>query len=60
MIIQLLLREGGEWWQVQIPNVDAIKDILNTGKYLGQQIHALLIFHNAQPMIYDFALCMWR
>lgn len=60
MIIRLTLKEGGDWWQVEVPNTDSIKSILNTGYWLEQNIYSMMLRYDNSYMIYDFALRQWR
>lgn len=59
MIIQVTLKKGGEWWHIDVPNLDSMKALLNTGRYGGIKIYSVLLILFEQPMIYDFVLKSW-
>lgn len=60
MIIQVTLKKGGEWWSIDLLNLDSLKAMLNTGRYDGIKIYSVLLILFDQPMIYDFVLKSWR
>lgn len=60
MIIQMTLKEGGDWWQVDVHNTDNLKSILNSGRWLEQRIYAIMLRYDNSCMIYDFQLRQWR
>jgi hypothetical protein len=60
MIIEMTLREGGEWWRVDVSNIDNLRGILNTGYWNQQKIYAVMVWYEGSYMIYDFALSSWR
>lgn len=60
MIIQMTLKEGGEWWRVDIYNIDNLKLILNTGYWREQRIYAVMLSLTNGVMIYDFSISQWR
>jgi len=61
MNIQILLIEGGFWWNVTIDSTQELVDILNTGRHLGTTVAAVKYKIDASPftrdssvVIYDF------
>jgi hypothetical protein len=60
MIIEMTLKEGGDWWRVDVNNIDTLREILNTGYWKQQKIYAVMMWYEGAYMIYDFCLRQWR